>query len=130
MTRIQKGKNIRLPESALPMLEDLRDKMKRTTHVGGMIINPILKLGDGVVVSWALAMTNFLMNPKFSVIDREDFADKFDKVLAPHLAELSTCTDDERLARINLCVAAASQFSGYDAEGPLRAAPSEGSKPS
>ena len=62
MTRIKKGKNIRIPEAVIPMLEDLRDKMKRTTHVGGMVINPILKLGDGVVVGWALAMTNYIMN--------------------------------------------------------------------
>ena len=130
MTRIQKGKNIRLPESALPMLEELRDKMKRTTHIGGMLINPIVKLGDGVVVGWALAMTNFLMDPKFSVINREDFADKFDKVLAPHLADLASCTDDERLARLKLLVATTSVFSGYSADDPLRAATPEGGKPS
>ena len=127
MTRIKKGKNIRLPESALPMLEDLRDKMKRTTHIGGMLINPIVKLGDGVVIAWALAMTNFIMNPKFSVIERDDFADKLFAHLDPYMTE---ATADEKRARINLCVAAASQFSGYDAGDPLRASAPEGSKPS
>ena len=123
MTRIKKGKNIRLPESALPMLEELRDKMKRTTHIGGMIINPIVKLGDGVVVGWALAMTNFVMNPRFSVIDRDDFADKLFAQLDPYMTE---ATSDEKKARINLCVAAASQVSGYAAGDPLRGTTPEG----
>ena len=123
MTRIKKGKNIRIPEAVIPMLEDLRDKMKRTTHVGGMVINPILKLGDGVVVGWALAMTNYIMNPRFSVIDREDFADKLLVQLDPYM---TGSTHDEKLARINLCVAAASQVSGYNADEPLRATTPEG----
>ena len=130
MARIKRGKNIRLPESVLPMLEELREKMRRTTHIGGMLINPIVKLGDGVVVGWALAMTNYLMNPRFSVIDREDFAEKFDKQLAPHLAELANCTDDERKTRIGLLVAAAAEVGGYNTSETLRAATPEGETPS
>ena len=124
------GRTVRLPESALAVLEELRDKMKRTTHIGGMLVNPIVKLGDGVVLSWALAMTNYLMNPRFSVIDREEFADKFDKQLEPHLAELANCTPEERKARIGLLVAAASEGGGYNTSETLRAAGTGPGKPS
>ena len=48
MARIKRGKNVRLPENALPMLEELREKMGRTSHIGGMVVNPALKLGDGL----------------------------------------------------------------------------------
>ena len=109
------------------MLNDLRAKMERTTHVGGMLLNPAVKLTDGLVIGWGLALANFVMNPKFSVIDQEDFADKLFGHLEPYMTE---ATGDEKRARINLCVAAASQVSGYDAEGPLRASSPEGGKPS
>lgn len=91
------------------------------------MINPLVKLGDGVVLGWALAMTNYVMNPRFSVIDREDFADKLLTQLDPYM---TGSTHDEKLARINLCVAAASQVSGYSADDPLRATASEGGEPS
>ena len=121
MARI-KDKHIRLPGSVLPMLEALRDKLKRTTHIGGMIINPLVKLGHGVVLGWALAMTNYVMNPAFSIIDRNDFAEKLLVQIDPYM----TGSTDEKLARINLCVAAASQVSGYNADEPLRATTPEG----
>ena len=93
MVRIKKGKNVRLPEAALPELEALREKMGRVTHIGGMLVNPPpVKLGDGLVISWALAMTNYLMNPKFSVIDTDNFTDRFFEQLEPNLADLASCT--------------------------------------
>ena len=60
MSRKQKGKNIRVPEQVIPLLEALREKMKRTTTVGGMMVNPAVNLGDGLVVGWALALADFL----------------------------------------------------------------------
>ena len=122
MARI-KDKHIRLPGSALPMLEHLRELMKRTTSINGLVVNPIIKLGDGAVLSFALAMTNYCMNERFSVIDRADFADKLFVHLEPHMAD---GTVDEKRARMDLSIAAASQVSGYDAEGPLRATTPEG----
>ena len=56
---------------------------------GGYAVNPDIKLGDGAVCEWALAMSNYLMNPRFSVIDREDFAVLLDKHLGPLLETLS-----------------------------------------
>ena len=91
---------------------------------------PFGRLSDGTVIGFGLALAEYVMNPRLSVIDREDFAAKFDKVLTPYLDGLAHCTDDVRLARINLCVAAASQVSGYDADEPLRAATPEGGEPS
>ena len=129
MARI-KDKHIRLPGSAAPLLEELREKMKRTTTVGGMIVNPAVKLTDGLVLSWALAISNYLMNPKFSLIDREEFTEKFFKVLAPHLATMADCTEDEQQARISLCVVAASQVGGYNTSEALTSEPPEGETPS
>ena len=114
MGRIKKGKNVRLPEDALPILEELREKMGSMTHVGGMVVNPPIKLGDGVVIQWALAMTNHLVNPQFSVINRQEFADKFESALAPMLTSLALIDDDERRTAIALLVSAASELGGYN----------------
>ena len=121
-----KDKHIRLPGSVLPMLHDMREKMRKTTHIGGLLLNPAVKLTDGLVLGWALALANYVMNPAFSIIDRNDFAEKLLVQIDPYM----TGSTDEKLARINLCVAASSQLSGYDAEGPLRATTPEGGKPS
>lgn len=122
--RIRKGKAVRLHETSLPMLEALREKMGRTTHVNGMLVNPEIKLGDGLVIGWALALANYLMNPAFSVINRTDFAEKLDAQLA--LADLENCTPDQRRARIGLLIAKASESSGYNTSETLRAAKPEG----
>ena len=124
--RLKKGKNVRLPESALPILEELRAKMRKTTHIRGVAVNPDIKLGDGAVCEWALTMSNYLMNPRFSVIDREDFAVLLDKHLGPLLETLAGCTDDERRNRLKLCISAASELGPYDATEPLRAAKPDG----
>ena len=125
MARI-KDKHIRLPASSVPILEEVREKMGRKTHIAGMAINPAIKLGDGLVISWALAMANHLMNPKFSVINREDFAAKFEAALGPMLPSLLLLTDDERREAIALLVAAASKLGGYNEAEGLRATPPEG----
>ena len=127
MARKLTGKSVRIPQGAFAALESLRGKMARATHIGGLRLAPFGRLSDGAVIGFGLALADYVMNPRLSVIDREDFAAKFDKELAPYLAGLAHCTDDERLARIKLCVAAASQVSGYDADEPLRATPPEGS---
>ena len=108
------------------MLEELREKMKRTTSIGGMLVNPVVKLTDGLVLSWALAMSTHLMDPRFSVIDREEFTEKFFKALAPHLATMADCTEDEQQARISLCVVAASQVGGYNTSEALKSEEPQG----
>ena len=108
------------------MLEELREKMGRVTHIQGVRVSPLVKLGDGALISWALTMCNYLMNPDFTVISRRDFGEKFDALLEPMLAGLADCTDEERRAQIRVLVAAASEVGTYDADEPLRAAPPEG----
>ena len=126
MFRAKKGKHVRLPEAALPELESLREKMSRVTHIRGVMVSPVVKLGDGAVISWALAMTNYLMNPKFSVIDTEDFSERFMEKLDTVLADSENCTKDERLTRIRMAVAASSAVGGYNTDDTLRAAATEG----
>ena len=112
------------------MLEELREKMGRVTHIQGVRVSPLVELGDGALISWALTMCNYLMNPDFTVISRRDFGEKFDALLGPKLAGLADCTDEERRAQIRVLVAAASEVGTYDADEPLRAATPEGSTPS
>ena len=103
------------------MLRDLRAAMERTTTVAGLRINPVVKLSDGLVIAWGLALANMTMNPKCALIDRTKFLENLDRELVQRLAELGDCTDDERRARLEMLVAGASKFSAYDPSSPLRA---------
>ena len=100
------------------------------SHIQGVRVKPIVKLGDGAVIAWALAMTNHLMNPKFSVIDTEDFSERFMEKLDAVLADSENCTKDELLTRIRMAVAASSAVGGYNTDDTLRAATPEGGQPS
>ena len=128
MDQTKRGKNIRVPAAALPELESLREKMSRVTSLGGVAVQqPRVKLGDGMVIGWALAMCNFLMNERFSVVDRYDFADKFFDQLEPHLADFADRTPDEIKAHIRMLAAASAELGGYNTADTLRAAKHEGS---
>ena len=130
MARIKRGKNIRVPEAALHLVEALREKLGRVSHIQGVRVDPIVKLGDGAVIAWALAMTNHLMNPKFSVIDIEDFSERFMEKLDAVLADSENCTKDELVARIRMAVAASSAVGGYNTDDALRGSTPEGGQPS
>ena len=130
MTRIKSGKNIRVPEQAISMMADLRDVMHRTSHIGGLMIHPAAKLTDGTVVGFALAMTLMLMRPEMALVDRTKLAALVDRELVARLDDLAKRTPDERRALIDLILAGCSEFSGYNPDSPLRAAPPEGGKPS
>ena len=130
MPRIKTGKTVRIPESALPMLKDLRTKMEQTTTVGGLKLNLEVRLSDGIVIAWGLALANLTMNPNLSLIDRKALVQRINHEVVQHLAELGDCDDETRRAKIELFIAGASEFSGYDTSAPLRAVPPEGGKPS
>ena len=129
MRRIKTGKTVRIPESALPMLKDLRAKMEQTSHIGGLKLNTEVRLTDGVVIAFGLALANLTMNPALSLIDRKALVEQINLVIQ-HRAELEGCDDDTRHAKIEMLIAGASEFSGYDTSAPLRAATPEGGKPS
>ena len=129
MRRIKTGKTVRIPESALPMLKDLRAKMEQTSHIGGLKLNTEVRLTDGVVIAWGLALANLTMNPALSLIDRKALVEQINHEVIQHLAELES-DDDTRRAKIEMLIAGASEFSGYDTSAPLRAVPPEGDKPS
>ena len=130
MRRIKTGKTVRIPESAIPMLKELRAKMEQTSHIGGLKLNPEVRLSDGVVISWGLALACLTMNPELSLIDRKALVKLINHEVIEHLAELGDCDDYTRCAKIEMLIAGASEFSGYDTSAPLRAAKTEGSKPS
>ena len=120
------GGTVRLAEFALTMVKDLRAMMEHTTHIGGLQLNPIVKLTDGIVVAWALTLANMTMNPKCALINREEFLENLDREFVKHFAELNEATPDERRARFEMLVAANSEFSAYDPSAPLRATTPEG----
>ena len=124
MRRIKTGKTVRIPESALPMLKDLRAKMEQTSHIGGLKLNTEVRLTDGVVIAWGLALANLTMNPALSLIDRKALVEQINQGDSA-LAELES-DDDTRRAKIEMLIAGASEFSGYDTSAPLRAVPPEG----
>ena len=118
------GKSVRIPQAALAAIEDLRSKMSRATHIGGIKLAPFGRLSDGTVIGFGVALAGYVMNEHFSVIDNRDFAEKLLVKLDPYL---TGSTQDEKRALVSHCLAAASQVSGYDDEDQLRAAPPEGS---
>ena len=130
MRRIKTGKTVRIPESAIPMLKELRAKMEKTSHIGTLKLNQEARLSDGVVIGFGLVLANLTMTPDLSLINRKTLVDQINHEVIQHLAEFGGDDDDTRRAKIELIIAAASEFSGYDASAPLRAAPSEGETPS
>ena len=126
MRRIKTGKTVRIPESAIPMLKELRAKMEQTSHIGGLKLNTEVRLSDGVVIGWGLALACLTMNPELSLIDRKALVEQINHEVIQHLAELEGCDDDTRRAKIEMLIAGASEFSGFDTSAPLRAVPPEG----
>ena len=108
------------------MLKDLRAKMEQTSHIGRLKLNPEVRLSDGVVIGFGLVLANLTMTPDLSLINRKTLVDQINHEVIQHLAELGDCDDDTRRAKIELLIAGASEFSGYDTSAPLRAAPTEG----
>ena len=91
-----------------------------------MKINPVVKLNDGIVISWALALANMVMNPKCALIDREVFLETLDRELVNHFAALNVANQEERRAMLEMLAAACSEFSAFDTSAPLRAQKPEG----
>ena len=56
MKRIKMGKTVRIPDSAVLMMKDLRSKMEKTSSIGGLKLIPEFRLSDGVVIAFALAV--------------------------------------------------------------------------
>ena len=124
------GGTVRLSDTALAMVRDLRKAMEQATHFNGLRINPIVKLTDGLVVAWGLSLGIMTMNPRCALIDRHKFLETLDRELVLRREELADCTDDERRAKLEMIVAGCSEFSGYDTSAPLRAAGTPVGKPS
>ena len=128
MSLFNKGKSVRLDESLVPLLERLRALMLNTAS--GLKINRADAPSDGMVVGFALTMTEILMDPKFALIDRKKFLDILDREIAQRVPEFASRTPEERLAFIDLLMASCCEFSAYNPDSALLAAKSEGSKPS
>ena len=104
--------------------------MLDTAHVGGLRINRADVPGDGMVVAFALAMTELLMNPKFALIDRKKFLTTLDREIVQRVPEFASRTPEERLAFLDLLMASCCEFSAYSPDSPLQAAATEGGQPS
>ena len=124
------GRTVRIDESMLPLLERLRALMLNTAHSSGLKINRADVPSDGVVVGFALTMTEILMDPKFALIDREQFLGTLDREVAQRVPEFAARTPEDRRAFIELLMASCCEFSAYNPDSELLAAPTEGGKPS
>ena len=130
MTRIKKGKTIRVPLTALPMLKELRAKMEQTTHIGGLRLNPEVTLSDGLVIAWALALANLAMNPRCSIIDRKALEEKLFNDVVKRIPEFVKRSEEEQRALFGLMFSSHCEFSAYDSAGPIKAAATGTGKPS
>ena len=130
MGRIQKGKNIRIPELAIAQIQVVRARMLETAHVGGLQINQAIVPSDGMVVAFALSMTEILLNPRFALIHRTKFLSTLDREIAQRVPEFASRTPEERMAFIDLLMASCCEFSAYNPDSALLAAKTEGGKPS
>ena len=121
-----KGKTIRVPESALPGIRELREKMENVSHIGGLKLNPLVTLSDGVVIAWGLLLGNMAMNPRHAIIDRKAMQDKLFNDVVRRLPEFAKRSEEEQRALFDLMFASHCEFSAYDKDSPLRAATPEG----
>ena len=124
------GKTVRLPLAAAPMLKTLRASMEQTTTVAGVRVQPMARLSDAAVLGWALALACAVSNPRLIVIDREVFLKRLDDAVVERLGALGEASPEQRRAMLELLVAGSADVSPFDTTAPLRAAKTEGSKPS
>ena len=92
--------------------------MLNASHIGGLQINRADVPSDGMVVAFALAMTELLMNPKFALIDREKFLGTLDREIAQRVPEFASRTPEDRMAFIDLLMASCCEFSAYNPDSP------------
>ena len=130
MTRIKKGKTIRVPLTALPMLKELREKMQAVSHIGGLRLNPEVTLSDGMVIAWSLALANLAMNPRCAIIDRKAMQKTLFNDVVRRIPEFAKRSEEEQRALFDLMFASHCEFSAYNPDSPIKAAQSEGSQPS
>ena len=112
------------------MINDLRESMEQATSVGGVKIKPVARLSDATVVGWALALAGAVMNPRLLIIDREKFLKRLEKNIAERLEAYEAAPPEQQRAMLELLVAGSAEVSPFDTSAPLRAAPTEGGKPS
>ena len=56
MRQKKTGKTVRIPESSIPLLKDLRAKMEQTISVCGVRVVAVTRPSDGVVLACALSL--------------------------------------------------------------------------
>ena len=96
--------------------------MMHTAHIGGLQINQAMVPSDGMVIAFALSMTELLLNPKFALIDRQKFLSTLDREIVRRVPEFASRTQEDRLAFIDLLMASCCEFSAYNPDSPLMAA--------
>ena len=130
MKRIKSGKTIRVPDSALQGIRELREKMEHVSHIGGLKLNPYVTLSDGVVVAFGLFLANLAMSPAHAIIDRKKMQEKLFNDVVKHIPEFVKRSEDEQRALFGLMFSSHCEFSAYDNDGPVKAAAVGSSEPS
>lgn len=131
MKRIKSGKNkgktIRVPDSALQGIGELRGKMQSISHIGGLKLNPYVALSDGVVVAFGMALANLAMSPRHAIINRKAMQEKLFNDVIRRIPEFVKRSEEEQRALFGLMFSGHCEFSAYDNDGPIKAAAPEGS---
>ena len=125
-----KGKTIRVPESGLQGIWELREKMEGVSHIGGLRLNPYVTLSDGVVIAWALALANLAMNPNCAIIDRKAMQEKLFNDVVRRIPEFVKRSEEEQRALFSLLFSSHCEFSAYDSDSPIKAAATGTGQPS
>ena len=126
MAKTRTGKNIRIPEMAIAKIEVVRAALMDATHIDWLRLTPAIVPSDGMVVALALTMTELLLNPKFSLIDRQKFLNILDREVVRRAPDFSSRTPEDRLAFIDLLMASCCELSAYDPVNRAREAAPEG----
>ena len=76
------------------------------------------------------AWQNLMMTGDVALINRRKFSEALDREVVRRMPEFAERTEDERRAMLDLIFAGCCEFAPFDLSSPLRAAKTEGNKPS
>ena len=126
----QKTHSVRLPENIFPRIQELRQLMEKTAHVGRLKLNPEVELRDSVVLSFAVALASMAMSGHSAIIDRGKFLRDLDREVVRRMPEFAKRSEDERRAMLDLLFAGSCEFSAYNLDSPIKAAATGTGQPS
>ena len=124
-----KGRNVRLDESILPIMDRLRTALEHA-EIDARQVRPNLR--DEDIVAFAMRAALLILTPRYAVVDRDAYAGRVDRelVMGMGMSAFASRPEPERRAMLDMILARSAEFSGFHSTSPLMAAPTEGRRPS